>query len=464
MERNSALSTAAAAAWRDFLSNKPSLAAQRAVGWLHALPAALQSADDADALVALADLAHMAGAARDDAGILAQALAAYDAHLVLEPDNLGALRMRAETQLRLRDYAGAFGTFGRLHAASLRLQPYESLEVAPFRLVHDAECTETMVAAIADVGGRRSATDKVGDRARLAVLAAARARDWRQLAAELGGGGGAAHLRRLRVGELSAAQRALLGEEYGRPLLPPPPPFAPITALRARDWAAVEAEYSSKRVVVIDGLLDAPALAEMQRYARHGAHFRTMRAGYLGAFPADGTTHPLLLALVHELAAAAPSVFGAHALALWWLFKYDSTANPEGIGIHADPAAVNVNIWLADDAACVDGGGLAIYSHVPPLEQETQSVNREFESAAEEAALRERLKAEGDVVTVPYACNRAVVFVSDQYHESLPFRFAPGYANRRCNLTLLFGDRWSVTAAAAPAADAAGGDGWDVFF
>ena len=96
MERNSALSTAAAAAWRDFLSNKPSLAAQRASGWLHALPAALQSADDADTLVALADLAHMAGAARDDAAILAQALAAYDAHLALEPDNLGALRMRAE--------------------------------------------------------------------------------------------------------------------------------------------------------------------------------------------------------------------------------------------------------------------------------------------------------------------------------------------------------------------------------
>ena len=61
----------------------------------------------------------------------------------------------------------------------------------------------------------------------------------------------------LAAGELSAAQRALLGEEYGRPLVPPPTPFAPITALRARDWAAVESEYSSKRVVVIDGLLDA---------------------------------------------------------------------------------------------------------------------------------------------------------------------------------------------------------------
>lgn len=74
----------------------------------------------------------------------------------------------------------------------------------------------------------------------------------------------------------------------------------------------------------------------------------------------------------------------------------------------------------------------------------------------------------------PRVCLRS--FVSDQYHESLPFRFAPGYENRRVNLTLLFGDRWSqrLGAAAEPAhererggsvaavADPAG-DGWDVF-
>ena len=101
---------------------------------------------------------------------------------------------------------------------------------------------------------------------------------------------------------------------------------------------------------------------------------------------------------------------------------------------------------------------------VPALEQPTQSVNREYASAAAEGSLRAELTAAGGVRTIAYKCNRAAFFVSDQYHESLPFRFAPGYANRRCNLTLLFGDRWSVTAAAAPAADAAGGDGWDVFF
>mmetsp|Transcript_64200 Transcript_64200/g.106737 ORF Transcript_64200/g.106737 Transcript_64200/m.106737 type:complete len:123 (-) Transcript_64200:45-413(-) len=30
------------------------------------------------------------------------------------------------------------------------------------------------------------------------------------------------------------------------------------------------------------------------------------------------------------------------------------------------------------------------------------------------------------------------------YHESEPFHFVAGYAERRLNLTLLFGDRWAV--------------------
>ena len=72
------------------------------------------------------------------------------------------------------------------------------------------------------------------------------------------------------------------------------------------------------------------------------------------------------------------------------------------------------------------------------------------------------------MVTIPYQCNRAVIFVSDQYHESLPFRFAPGYAQRRANLTLLFGDRWRPLGPAheqmtQPTVGGGGGDGWDVF-
>ena len=44
-------------------------------------------------------------------------------------------------------------------------------------------------------------------------------------------------------------------------------------------------------------------------------------------------------------------------------------------------------------------------------------------------------------VRVPYRCNRAAIFDSSLIHESGGVRFRPGYANRRINLTLLFGDR-----------------------
>ena len=123
--------------------------------------------------------------------------------------------------------------------------------------------------------------------------------------------------------------------------------------------------------MVIDDLLSPQALRELQSYAAHGCHFRSMRAGYLGAFPTDGALHPLLIEVAAALAGAAPHIFDGHALALWWLFKY-SEHQTAGIGLHADPAAVNVNLWLTNDRSWHAGGGLIIYWHVLPLEQPTQ--------------------------------------------------------------------------------------------
>ncbi|KAL1511297.1 hypothetical protein AB1Y20_006102 [Prymnesium parvum] len=409
-----ALHAAWQASWSDFLHNRVALAERRVSGWLHMLPAALRDRSDADLLVTLADMAHIAGAAASDSVCLRAAVEAYDAHLALAPQNVAALRMKAETLLRLREYAAALDCFGEVYARSLADAPPPA--APPFQLEHDAECVEEAVRLGADPSH---------------LFAAAA---WRRLAAQMGG-----ERCEARPIDRSAAPH------WGQPL-PTPPQHAAAAAWRGAplrgsiDWAAAQAAYAASRLVVIDDLLDEAALRAAQAYARHGAHFRTARRGYLGCFPTDGLTHPLVLALVHALEAAAPAIFGRHTLALWWLFKYDES-NADGIGIHADPAAVNINLWLTDDEACLEGGGLAIYKHVPELGQRTQSVNREFEDG-EEAALREKLSAEG-VVKVDYKCNRAVLFVSDQYHESLPFRFAPGYSNRRVNLTLLFGDRWS---------------------
>ena len=343
-----------------------------------------------------------------------QALAAYDAHLALEPDNLGALRMRAETQLRLRDYAGAFGTFGRLRgvaaAAAVRVARGRAVSAGARRRVHrDDGC--------GDRGRRRTkaATDKVGDRARLAVLAAARARDWRQLAAELGGGGGAAHLRRLRVGELSAAQRALLGEEYGRQLVPPPP-FAPITALRARDWAAVESN-TSKRVVVIDGLLDSRRSPSCN--GTRGTAPTSARCAPATSARSPPTAPPTRCSSPSCMAAAAPSV---SARTRWRSGGSSSTIprpTPRGSGSTPTPPPST----SAFGSPTTPRASTAAASP-STLTCRRSSKRRRASATSLRARPRSALrgdKAESDIVTVPYACNRAVVFVSDQYHESLPF-------------------------------------------
>jgi hypothetical protein len=154
-------------------------------------------------------------------------------------------------------------------------------------------------------------------------------------------------------------------------------------------------------------------------------------------------------------------VFHGHPLGLWWFFKYTDEA-PNGIGIHADPAAVNINVWLTPDDSCISGGGLEVFKLVPPAEVTVREVNHE-RTAAEEAEFYAELAKDG-IFKIPYKCNRAAVFVSDQYHVSEPFQFRPGLDNHRVNLTLLFGDRVlgreeEAGAAKTPAKD----DGWDLF-
>jgi hypothetical protein len=151
-----ALTNAWSAAWADFLVNKVAIAERRAAPWLAEWP--LGSATDADALLMLADLAHISGAVREDEALLRQALVAYDAHLALMPTSQAGLRMRAETLLRLAEYRLAFCAFDGLHHTTLEdAEAQAAEEVAPFRLLHDAECIEAAVRQGADADALETA-------------------------------------------------------------------------------------------------------------------------------------------------------------------------------------------------------------------------------------------------------------------------------------------------------------------
>ncbi len=190
---------------------------------------------------------------------------------------------------------------------------------------------------------------------------------------------------------------------------------------------------SEPKIVVIDNLLSPEALDALRRYCLGSGLWRTpYPQGYLGAFPESGFAAPLLAQVAEELAETFGDIFAAHPLRYHWTFKYDS--DMDGIGIHADEAAVNVNFWIKPDAANLDpaSGGLVIWDRAAPLEWDFAKYN-----ADESAAYDFLAKSGAQPVTVPYRSNRAVIFDSNLYHRTDSIRFAPGYENRRINITML---------------------------
>ena len=191
------------------------------------------------------------------------------------------------------------------------------------------------------------------------------------------------------------------------------------------------------RIVVIDDLLTPEALEELRRYCRGADVWHTAYTqGYLGAFPESGFAAPLLAQVAEELSATFREIFADHPLRYHWAFKYDSKL--DGIGIHADEAAVNVNFWITPDQANRDpqGGGLVIWDKAAPLEWDFAKFNAD-ESAAYDFLARSGARP----VRVPYRANRAVIFDSNLFHKTDEIRFAEGYENRRINITMLYGRR-----------------------
>jgi hypothetical protein len=194
---------------------------------------------------------------------------------------------------------------------------------------------------------------------------------------------------------------------------------------------------SNPRIVVIDDLLTPEALEELRRYCRGSDVWHTAYAqGYLGAFPESGFAAPLLAQVAEELSATFPEIFADRPLRYHWAFKYDSSL--DGIGIHADEAAVNVNFWITPDEANLDPehGGLVIWDKEAPLEWDFAKFN------ADESAAYDFLASSGArEIRVPYRANRAVIFDSNLFHKTDKISFAPGYENRRINITMLYGRR-----------------------
>jgi len=480
--RLSAVNSAYEGLWADFLQNRWEQARDRSAALLRILGTVPDCQKDVETWVTEADFCYIAGATNgNDVVALERAVSCYSSSLGIPggEGNASARRMRAEAMLRLHRYEEAFAAFGDL--ASNFPPPYVDLEVAPFKLRHDAQLCERLgqlgrlpqAKAAEAAAALRLVASRVESVCSPSQNASQRTVSWPKV-------------RELEAGDVKALQTGLWGQLKAISAPYPQERFNAWLPSKRReplsqgvDWRQAEAAYASEGIVVIDDFFNPEALAELWDFAREAPCFSTVRRGYLGAFPADGNVHPLIISAALALEHLMPRTFAAHPLGLWWFFKY-TEAGPSGIGIHADAAAVNVNIWLTPDEARRAGGGLDVYMQLPPDEAAVHEFNHDFATEAEEAAFRDSLLAAGGVRHVDYRRNRAVIFVSDLFHASEPFQFVDCENQPRVNLTLLFGDRTAARPCrpesktnenelAAPGnipsgdAAAGGGGGWDLF-
>jgi len=199
---------------------------------------------------------------------------------------------------------------------------------------------------------------------------------------------------------------------------------------------------NSPQFVILDDFLTQPALEKLRAYCLESTVWhRIYEAGYIGAIPADGFSCPLLAQLAEEIASLWPRIFGPHRFKYLGAFKYDSELS-RGTNTHADLAAVNVNFYITPDEANLEpkNGGMVVWNKTI----DTEPLMRKLNSS--ETAMQEYLSSHHAVATkIPHLANRAVIFKSSLIHKTDDFEFKPGYANKRINVSLLYGEYGAST-------------------
>ena len=217
------------------------------------------------------------------------------------------------------------------------------------------------------------------------------------------------------------------------------------------DFAQAEKDYfapsNAPGLAIIDNFLSPESLHALRRMLLSSTIWFDVKNGYLGAYFTAGLSTPILTQIEEELRDRMPNVIGELPLITVWAYKCASTS-PEGLAIHADMAAVNINLWLTPTEANLDvknvevgkeGGGLLVYltrDEDLPTNWNFKEMNYMDQTDKMYDFIKE---TQSQRVNVPYRQNRATVFHSRLFHESARFQFKEGYENSRINLTFLFG-------------------------
>lgn len=222
------------------------------------------------------------------------------------------------------------------------------------------------------------------------------------------------------------------------------------------DWKLVEEKYKRGDIVQIDQVLDYWALEAAYNFCLEATIYFEQKQGYVGAYMTSGLRPPggIMDQITKELRLAMPNIIGDKRLSNFWSYKYNnalpddhikSQSRKWGLTKHADPAEINLNMWLTPDEACLDkiAGGMTIYDiGVDTVKDYYESQKRNFEQTIDLQMVKEKTR----YFSVKYVRNRMILFNSRLIHStghlknSQDLSFKKGYKNRRISLTWLFGN------------------------
>jgi len=116
-----------------------------------------------------------------------------------------------------------------------------------------------------------------------------------------------------------------------------------------------------------------------------------------------------------------------------WFLLYD--AECQGVGVHADPGSLNVNLWITPDDAILDWkkNGLIVYDKKRPDDWDWDDYNANGRKIR--AFLREN---QATSRTINYKHCRAILFDGRVFHKTNGVHTRKGAKHKRVNCTLVF--------------------------
>ncbi len=223
-------------------------------------------------------------------------------------------------------------------------------------------------------------------------------------------------------------------------------------------------EKNKTSLMVIDDMFTPEGLTTLRRFVEGTTMWHNPKpSGYICAFLDYGFSSPIVAQAVHELKSNMPKTLCDHRLKTTWGYKYPDGNQADGIDVHSDFAAININCWITPEDTVEEGtGGMIIWPVKPPsnwtntghynvarriypmMNKTTGMFEVAFNQTGEQLTTEVyKFTEEAEKITprvkVPYRSNRCVFFDSSYVHATDLVRFGEGYKSRRINLTFLFG-------------------------